>query len=106
MAQTIHCDGGDGEPAALLVTQLDSGETHGWCLTHFCSFALELMNAMELAAANAAGIEQGTEAEGREALQGRPPRRRARPRPVAMGNQGGEGSPVESPEEGDGEAGA
>ena len=41
MAQTIYCSSEDGQPAALLVTNLETGETVGicpaclvpWCLT-------------------------------------------------------------------------
>jgi hypothetical protein len=95
MAQTIFCDAGCGMPYSIEIG-MEGEPVHQWyCPTHFCEFALALMNTWDMALFAREGAEPGTEAEARAVAGGRKSRRRPGPRAVAVDHQ--DGAVVEDP---------
>lgn len=89
MPQTILCDAGDGVAYAIEVGMAGNPVHQFYCPTHFCEFALSLMDAWRAAQLEAEGAEPGTEAEAREVLAGRIKGPRRRPRRVAVDSPDG-----------------
>ncbi len=101
MAQPIYCDSGDGEPAAFLVTNLETGDCLQPCLAHagsvFWSLAQAFAAVPDQEPAGSQESDGSGPGEGEAAPSTpRPKRRRAR-RQAASEALASEASPFEDP---------